>query len=306
MPATLRFEPVTWWNRRDFVRLTRETLWSPAWPGDERVWRELEHGPETVRRGARLIYDGRTPVGRVIVPHIGDWLIVRDLSLRDTSGLPERAADALLDLAARQSAAYVRASVQGPYWPALAARGLREQKRRTTMRRDLRTLPPTFTAANTRHPDAADCDLLGQLLFAAYAGTADDDGEDVDVWTSHAYDIIGGQFGPYVPAASFVTPVDAPYHCAALVVDCAPGCGVLGQVATRPEQANRGQARRLIGYALAALAGAGYHTCFLEVTLSNANAIHLYRSLGFEIVGPEIFFGYKWLQKQKDHSIVEV
>jgi len=297
MPTTsLRFEPVTGWNRRDFVRMTRETLWLPAWPGDERFWREFDRGPETLRRGARVIYDGRTAVGRVIAPQIGEWLIARDMGLRDAPDLPERAAAALFDMAARNDAAYIRVSLHAPHWPAMEARGLREQKRRMTMRRALRNLPPVIPAANARNPVAADSDLIGQLLNAAYAGTVDDDGEDERIWTDHVSDIVGGQFGPFLPYASFVTPPAAPFNSAALVVDCAPGCAILGQVATRPEHANRGQARRLIGYALAALAAHDYHTCFLEATLSNDNAIHLYRSMGFEPVGPEIYYGYKWLR----------
>lgn len=291
MATTLRFEPLTVLNRRDFFTITRETLWMPAWPGDLAAARDFERGPALIRQGARLIFDGRKLVGRVIAPQLDDWLIVRDLGLRDAPRLAERAADALLAMARRQGAQFVRVGVHEPYWPALATRGFEEQKRRMTMRRDLGALEPVFPASNARPAHPGDRAALGRLLCDAYADTVDDEGEDVAVWTAHASDILRGQFGPYLPAMSFVTPVEPPLASATLVVESAPGCAVLGQVATLPELSNRGLARRLIGYSLAALAGAEYHTCFLEVTLSNDNAVHLYRSLGFQPAGPQVVYG---------------
>jgi ribosomal protein S18 acetylase RimI-like enzyme len=291
MDTTLRFEPVTARNRRDFFRITRELLWCPVWPGDAAAERDFDRAPALMRQGARLIYDGSRLVGRVIAAQIDAWLIVRDLGLRDTPGLAERVAGALLAMARRQKVEYIRAGVHEPYWAALAARGFLEQKRRMTMRHDLRALQPISPMSNARPVRPADRAALGRLLRDAYADTVDDEGEDLAIWAAHVSDIQRGQFGPFLPVMSFVTPVEPPLSSATLVVEGAPGCAVLGQVATLPELSSRGLARRLIGCSLAALAGANYHTCFLEVTLSNDNAVHLYRSLGFQPVGPQIVYG---------------
>ncbi|MCA1555012.1 MAG: GNAT family N-acetyltransferase, partial [Chloroflexi bacterium] len=61
----------------------------------------------------------------------------------------------------------------------------------------------------------------------------------------------------------------------------------------RWSQTNRGHARRLLTTSLAALARQGYERCFLEVTVTNANAIYLYRTLGFTEVGPPIVYGIR-------------
>ena len=83
-----------------------------------------------------------------------------------------------------------------------------------------------------------------------------------------------------------------------LAVETAPQSALIAQVVTRPEQANRGLARRLLRDSLAALAAHGYRRCFLEVTLTNANAVHLYHSLGFETVGPRIVYGIRLLARE--------
>ena len=295
MTTAIRFEPVTTNNLRAFVRITRETLWHPVWPGDEAVAADFRRWSPEIQQGARLIYEGRELIGRVVAPQFEHYLVLRDLGVRSKRGLAQRVGYALISLAERQQANTIRAILQEPLWLALSALGFVEQKRRTTMRKSLRHTPATIATANVRHVASADGDSLGELMYDAYVGTADDEGEDLDLWTRHVGDVMRGQYGRFLPEASFVTPTEPPFDSATLVIESARYCAVLGQVVTRHTHTNRGYARRLISYSLAALAQFDYEHCFLEVTLSNANAIHLYHALGFEPVGPQIVYGIKSL-----------
>lgn len=288
--ADIRFEPLNRRNLRDFVRLTRETLWMPAYPGDEAVRHEAEHWAGPTRQSAFLIRAGREGVGRLVAPRLEDWVIARDVGLRDRPGLAAETAAALLEHARASGARALRAVVHEPIWNSLAALGAREQKRRLTMRRDLHSLP-IAGAADARAVSPRDEPRIAELLHAAYENTVDGEGGDAAGWRAHAEDIFRSWFGSFLAEASFVSPPDPPFFSATLVVECAPLCGLLGQVATHPAHTNRGHARRLIARSLAALARLGYRTCFLEVTQSNDNAVHLYRSLGFQPVGPQIVYG---------------
>jgi len=287
---TLGFQPVDADNLALYMELTRQGLWLPAWPGAAWFEHELNRLSGLPDPPAYLILQGTEPVGRVIVLQFDDYLIVRDLALLPEHGLAGPAARALVQWAQDRRAQFIRAIVYDMVWDEFAALGFAEQKRRMTMHRAL-GVEKSAPERAARHVTPGDVREVGKLLNAAYRGTVDDEGEDLEAWTRHARDVLSGQYGKFLIAASYLYPAAPPYQSATLVVESAPGCAVLGQVVTHPPYANRGLARRLIASALAPLAGLGYKHWFLEVTLNNLNAVGLYRSLGFVPLGPQIVYG---------------
>jgi len=292
---TISFRPASA-DLDTYIDVTRRTFWLPVWPGDDRVRREFEHWPREIREAVYIINEGREPVGRVIMPQFDDLMTIRDLGLRRSGALLARVGCALLDYAVGRRVRDVRLVVYENWWPPFAELGFVEQKRRKTMRCDLRRRAPAGAACAARYVSKSDVPQIGDLLNAAYRGTIDDEGDDRETWTYHASDVLRGQYGPFITAASFATPRDPPFACATLVVECAPQHALLGQVVTRRELTNRGLARSLINLSLDALTVLGYEDCFLEVTLGNENAVHLYQTMGFVDLGPQIVYGLKSLE----------
>lgn len=293
---SIQFVPVNAANLRAFVDVTHETLWSPVWPGADAVAQDFWRWPSESQAAAHLITCRSELIGRVVMPQLDDYLIIRDLGVRAAHAA--RVVDALVQRAAAGHARTVRAIVHEPLSDAFAARGFAEQKRRITMRHDLRGVPGPMLTLPVRHvSDHADRDGMdiGELMHEAYRGTVDDEDEPRAVWTLHAHDVLGSHYGVFLDTASFVTPPTPPFYSATLVIESAPRSAVLGQVVTRRSHTNRGYARCLIMLSLAALAARDYHECFLEATTTNANAMHLYRVLGFRPSGPQIVYSVRHL-----------
>ncbi len=288
----IHFDPVSERNLADFVRITRDTLWQPVYPGDDWLARDFARWHPALQQSALLIFADRELVGRVVAPQFDDYQVWRELGLRADPHLIALTAHALLERAARQHAHIIRAIVLEPYWSAFERVGLREQKRRVTMQRAL-VHAPAVGADVVRPLADADADPVGELMHAAYIGTVDDEGEGVEQWRAHTRDVMAGQYGQFLSCCSFVTPTRAPFHSGVLVIENAPQSALIAQVVTRHAQTNRGHARRLLARSLAALGARDYRQCFLEVTTSNANALHLYRKLDFTEIGPQIVYGIK-------------
>ena len=56
-------------------------------------------------------------------------------------------------------------------------------------------------------------------------------------------------------------------------------------IVTHPDHQNQGVGRALMNQAMNGCLATGVHAFFLEVSMVNDSALHLYQSLGFEIVG---------------------
>jgi GNAT superfamily N-acetyltransferase len=286
----IQFQPVGADNLELFIELTRQTLWFPAWPGPAWVAHELARLTGFAHEPANVVLEGTAAVGRVLMLQLDDFLIIRDLALRPGAGRLERTTRALLQFARDRGARIIRTVVYDSVWDSFADLGFVVQKRRMTMQRALGAEKPVGDRA-ARHVTPGDVREIGKLLNAAYRGTVDDEGEGLELWTRHARDVLTGQYGKFLIAASYLYPAFPPHQSATLVVESAPGCAVLGQVVTHPLYANHGLARRLITGGLAPLAGMGYKHWFLEVTVTNVHAVRLYRSLGFAETGPQIVYG---------------
>lgn len=153
--------------------------------------------------------------------------------------------------------------------------------RRVALERVLDTIEPSC-AFPDRHPVEIDREGLGLLLYAAYRGTIDDEG-DSPTDAHHEIDkVYAGEYGVFMPEVSFLIESEGTVQAACLVtwfeIHAAP---LIVFLMTRPEAKGRGMARHLLTHSLAALRAAGQTRATLIVTEGNEPAQHLYASMGF-------------------------
>lgn len=120
---------------------------------------------------------------------------------------------------------------------------------------------------------------LGDLLFEAYKGTVDDQGETLDEARQEAVDTLNGKYGPLIQETSFKVEDEAKIIAASVVVDYKGP--FLAYVAVLPEYQGKGLAKALILRVLAQLYKSKADCIRLVVTQANIPAINLYRKLGF-------------------------
>jgi GNAT superfamily N-acetyltransferase len=132
-----------------------------------------------------------------------------------------------------------------------------------------------------RSPTREDIPLLGALMWDAYRGTPDerDVGDGVTSATEEVRLTFDGEYGPFLPEASFVAEEGGHLVAAALVTLWRGP--LLAFVFTASSHTGRGLARRLIQAAMGALAEQGYDRLSLAVTGQNTRARALYESMGF-------------------------
>lgn len=140
-----------------------------------------------------------------------------------------------------------------------------------------------FTAP--RVPDARlvtddDRDALATLMLAAYRGTVDDEGEDLDDAYAAVDDYLGRIVRPYsfvldtgdgVVGMCFVVEVDGRQYVDPIAVDARVKHGGIG--------------RALVAMTLASLADAGVTEVGATITDGNVPSERLFTRLGFERVG---------------------
>jgi ribosomal protein S18 acetylase RimI-like enzyme len=135
-------------------------------------------------------------------------------------------------------------------------------------------------AARTVRED--DKEALAILLYAAYKGTIDDEGESFADALEEMAETWRGSYGRFLPECSFVVEDGEFLASACLVTYFEPHAAPLVVfLMTRPEAKRRGLARRLLERSMHALSGKGYDRLTLVVTEGNDPAQRLYRALGF-------------------------
>ncbi|MFM0499722.1 hypothetical protein [Paraburkholderia caffeinilytica] len=135
---------------------------------------------------------------------------------------------------------------------------------------------------NLRTVTPKDTPALGTLFFSAFLGTIDDAGETETQYASKARAIVGGRYGEWIPAASWVIEDGGSLRSACLVCDYKPyGCPVVAVVATTPSRKRSGDGGTLIDAALLSLAALGYTECCAMVTIGNEASERLFSSRGF-------------------------
>jgi ribosomal protein S18 acetylase RimI-like enzyme len=134
---------------------------------------------------------------------------------------------------------------------------------------------------------ATDDVALGQLMWAAFRGTADDDYAAPSDASADAAGTLTGAWGPVLWYASRVAQAGQALAAASIVVrdQAHQDQPLLAFALTDPDWQRRGLGRRLIEESIARLDSAGISELHLAVTRDNP-ATRLYERLGFRAVPP--------------------
>jgi len=128
----------------------------------------------------------------------------------------------------------------------------------------------------------SDAQGLAILLYAAFRGTVDDEGETFSDAMTEIENVFAGRYGRLLPDCSFVIEQGEFLTSACLIswfeLHDAP---LVVFTMTRPESQRRGMARFLLRQSIDALLAAGHDRLTLVVTDTNLPAVALYRALGF-------------------------
>ncbi len=128
-----------------------------------------------------------------------------------------------------------------------------------------------------------DAPVIGQFVYDAYRGTIDDQGETPEDALVYVQGVIGGVYGPFLPACSFLIEQSGEMMSAVLITEW-EGAPLVADVVTAPQARNQGMASFLLRQAMSALVAHGYTELYLFVTEGNAPAQRVYAALGFEVV----------------------
>jgi len=128
-----------------------------------------------------------------------------------------------------------------------------------------------------------DADDLAILLYAAFRGTTDDEGEPFSAAILEIEKTMGGDYGQLLSECSFVIRRGEFIASACLISWYEPlNSPFVVFSMTRPEYKKQGMARFLLQKSINTLLERGYSTLALIVTDGNLPAQYLYSSLDFE------------------------
>ena len=128
---------------------------------------------------------------------------------------------------------------------------------------------------------AADVPSLGSLMYRAYLGTVDYDGETPEQSADEIARTVEGAYGEFMPDCSRVMVRDSALRSAALLTRF-ENRPFMAFTFTDPACRKQGFARACMQAAMAALFHRGERELRLVVTRTNTPAVCLYSSLGFE------------------------
>lgn len=129
---------------------------------------------------------------------------------------------------------------------------------------------------------ADDDEIIGELLFEAYRGTVDDEGETREDARLEAQGTLDGRYGTVLWPCCFVVVREGRALSASIVTRPEPDqAPLLAFSFSHPAYQRRGLAASLIKSSLNALHQAGHHELRLVVTAANEPALQLYRKIGF-------------------------
>lgn len=137
---------------------------------------------------------------------------------------------------------------------------------------------------HARQVTAADTPALARLMWDAYRGTIDDEGEALEGALAEVQRHFAGEDGPALDLCSFVTEQDGQALAAVLVILWEKTQRPLvAFLMTHPTVKNQGMGRYLLQKSINALLAHNYDDLALYVTDGNLPAQHLYESLGFRV-----------------------
>ena len=123
---------------------------------------------------------------------------------------------------------------------------------------------------------------LAILLYAAYRGTIDDDGETFADALAEIDKVFAGEYGEFLPECSFVIEEGEFLASASLITWWEPhDAPLVAFTMTRPDARGRGLARTLLKESMNALLERGDDRLTLIVTDGNEPAQAFYQDLGF-------------------------
>lgn len=152
---------------------------------------------------------------------------------------------------------------------------------RTVMAASLASLPDVGGVAY-RSPSASDKPALAHLMYDAYVGTVDYEGEDEARCLAEIEKTFSGEYGAFNPHCSRIVDVAGIAASAALLTRWQERPFVAFTI-TAKAFAGRGLARACLVSAMHALREQGESEVRLVVTLANLRALRLYQSLGFQV-----------------------
>jgi GNAT superfamily N-acetyltransferase len=139
-----------------------------------------------------------------------------------------------------------------------------------------------------RAVQAEDSNDLAILLYAAFRGTIDDEGEPFSAAVREIEKTMAGDYGHLIPECSFVIQSGEFISSACLISWYEPVEGpFVVFTMTRPESKGQGLARFLLQESINTLFERGDRQLTLIVTEGNQPAQHLYESLGFKALKDE-------------------
>jgi GNAT superfamily N-acetyltransferase len=162
---------------------------------------------------------------------------------------------------------------------------------RKRMRRALLESDSTRAVPDARKVTAEDGVSLGRLMYDAYLGSVDYDGETIEDAVAEVRDTIEGKYGEFDFGVSWLIEHDpgAPLS-ACLVVAQTGAVPLIAFCMTTPARQRHGLCTSLMRLAMDGLRQRGVPACELVVTNANLPAVSLYQKLGFHDVpkpGPD-------------------
>jgi GNAT superfamily N-acetyltransferase len=136
--------------------------------------------------------------------------------------------------------------------------------------------------SSSRCPTRGDVQALGQLLYRAYRGTVDDEGETEEQAVGEIEKMYRGGYGPFDPAHSSVAERDGRVVSATLVTRW-QGRPFVAFTMTDPSFARQGLAKATLARSMRLLQQGGERELRLVVTLENEPARALYESMFFAL-----------------------
>lgn len=143
------------------------------------------------------------------------------------------------------------------------------------------------TRAELRSVRPTDRQVLGELMYRAYIGTIDYEGEDLGKCFAEVDRTMAGEYGVFDFASSVIAEVEHGIVASAVLLTRWRGQPFVAFVMTLPEYWRRGLARGCLLRAMQTLQLVGEHEIRLMVTAANARAVALYAALGFHFERPD-------------------
>lgn len=146
---------------------------------------------------------------------------------------------------------------------------------------------PVARELSYRQVTVQDAETLGGLTECSYRGTIDQEEETHEQCIEEMRGTLTGKYGPFLDFASFVITEGGNAVSASLITFWKER-PLLAFSMSDPSVQGKGYAGFLIERSISALFEKGYPELYLVVTQGNAPAEHLYRRLGFSLIGPAL------------------